>query len=319
MNCTASSSSASVGLEKTVLEAAECTPTTAVTLEGNAEKVIKYGHSLGEIPAAMWRLATNPIYMVTCLGSCMELAIVSGFLIFLPKYLETQFSLGKSEANLYAGGIAIPGACVGIFLGGYLLKRLQLSPKGAIQVVLFFNLLCMGLYTALYFLGCENVRMAGTTLPYTANSSSRTSHFESAFRPNLTSDCNLGCRCSSNDLEPVCDIRNKISYYSPCFAGCTSVDRYGQNIQNYSNCACLPSTASSAAVVLQAAGPSSLSEVTMIPLVVPGPCPQHCNAMMPFMVLLFFITLVVSITQMPVVMITLRYALLSANLVLILS
>lgn len=99
----------------------------------------------------------------------MELAIVSGFLIFLPKYLETQFSLGKSQANLFAGGIAIPGACFGIFLGGYLLKRLQLSPKGAIQLVMFFNLVCMGLYTALYFLGCENVRMAGTTLPY-ANS-----------------------------------------------------------------------------------------------------------------------------------------------------
>ena len=39
--------------------------------------------------------------MVPCLGSCMELAIVSGFLIFLPKYLETQFSLGKLEANMF--------------------------------------------------------------------------------------------------------------------------------------------------------------------------------------------------------------------------
>ncbi len=38
--------------------------------------------------------------MVPCLGSCMELAIVSGFLIFPPKYLETQFSLGK--LGLYA-------------------------------------------------------------------------------------------------------------------------------------------------------------------------------------------------------------------------
>lgn len=44
----------------------------------------------------------------------------------------------------------------------------------------------------------------------------------------------------------------------------------------------------------------------MVPLVTPGPCPQLCNAMLPFMVLLFIITLVVSITQMPVVMITLR-------------
>ena len=39
----------------------------------------------------------------------MELNIVSGFVVFLPKYLETQFSLGKSDASLYVGGIAIPG------------------------------------------------------------------------------------------------------------------------------------------------------------------------------------------------------------------
>ncbi|KAF7493582.1 Solute carrier organic anion transporter family member 3A1 [Sarcoptes scabiei] len=250
----------------------------------------KYGRKLGEIPSCMWRLATNPVYMVTCLGSCMELAIVSGFLIFLPKYLETQFSLGKSQANLFAGGIAIPGACFGIFLGGYVLKRFQLTPKGAIQVVLFFNIICMGLYTALYFLGCENVKMAGTTLPYVNYTSTR---FDS-FSVNLTSECNLGCRCSSNELEPVCDLRNKISYYSPCFAGCTSIDNT-RDIQNYSNCACLLSNNS-----------SSNHEVTMVPILTPGPCPQICTAMVPFMVLLFIITLVVSISQMPVVMITLR-------------
>lgn len=39
----------------------------------------------------------------------MELNIVSGFVVFLPKYLETQFSMGKSKASLYTGGIAIPG------------------------------------------------------------------------------------------------------------------------------------------------------------------------------------------------------------------
>ena len=85
---------------------------------------------LSNIPACMYKLLSNPIYIVTCLGSCMELCIVSGFLIFLPKYLETQFTIGKSQANLFAGGIAVPGACFGIFLGGYLLKKLQLKPKG---------------------------------------------------------------------------------------------------------------------------------------------------------------------------------------------
>lgn len=33
----------------------------------------------------------------------MELAIVSGFVVYLPKYLETQFSLGKSQASVFTG------------------------------------------------------------------------------------------------------------------------------------------------------------------------------------------------------------------------
>lgn len=56
-----------------------------------------------DIPRSMWRLACNPIYIVTCLGACMELIIVSGFVVFLPKYLETQFSLGKSQASVFTG------------------------------------------------------------------------------------------------------------------------------------------------------------------------------------------------------------------------
>ena len=48
-------------------------------------------------------------------------------------------------------------------------------------------------------------------------------------------------------------------------------------------------------------------EVTAVPLATAGPCPQVCQAMIPFMILLFVITLVVSITQMPLLMITLRY------------
>lgn len=62
-----------------------------------------YGRSIKDIPLSMWRLVSNPIYTVTCLGACMELMIVSGFIVFLPKYLETQFSLGKSQASVFTG------------------------------------------------------------------------------------------------------------------------------------------------------------------------------------------------------------------------
>jgi organic anion transporter 3A len=134
--------------------------------EAEQQYIERYGKDIKDIPRSIWKLLTNKIYIITCMGACMELIIVSGFIVFLPKYLETQFNLDKSTASMFTGGIAIPGACIGIFLGGYILKRLQLRPKGAVQLVIFFNFLCLGCYTMLFFFGCENIKMAGTTMPY---------------------------------------------------------------------------------------------------------------------------------------------------------
>ena len=41
-------------------------------------------------------------------------------------------------------------------------------------------------------------------------------------------------------------------------------------------------------------------EVTMIPMATAGPCYTNCQMVMPFMVLLFFMTLVVAVTQVHV-------------------
>ena len=148
-------------------------PKGKVVVDAEASAPEDYGKDLKDLPKCIWKLLTNWIYLVTCLGACMELVIVSGFIVFLPKYLETQFALSKSEASMLTGGTAIPGACIGIFLGGYLLKRLQLRPRGAIQLVMLFNLLCLCCYGVLFFLGCNNVKMAGATMPYNSDTKER--------------------------------------------------------------------------------------------------------------------------------------------------
>ena len=58
---------------------------------------------MADFPVAVWRLVTNPVYIVTCFGICCEVSIISGFVVFLPKYLETEFGSTKSAANLLTG------------------------------------------------------------------------------------------------------------------------------------------------------------------------------------------------------------------------
>ncbi|XP_035911156.1 solute carrier organic anion transporter family member 4A1 [Anopheles stephensi] len=264
-----------------------------------------YGKDIKDIPQSMWRLVTNPVYICTCLGACMELMIVSGFVVFLPKYLETQFSLGKSQASVFTGSIAVPGACIGIFIGGCILKRFQLKPKGAVQFVLISNLICLSCYGLLFFLGCENLKMAGTTIPY-YNS---TPHNVEPFQVNLTAACNFGCECHMYDVEPVCG-NNGLTYFSPCHAGCTAFS----SSSNYTNCACVQANVTNQSIYRGAEGAQAqalnaheaFAEVTVVPVATAGVCNTPCRTIYPFLILLFFMTFVVASTQMPLLMIVLR-------------
>ena len=65
---------------------------------------------LTNIPLSMLKLLVNPMYVMTCLGACMELIIVSGFIVFLPKYLETQFSLSNIQASIFTGELQFSNA-----------------------------------------------------------------------------------------------------------------------------------------------------------------------------------------------------------------
>jgi hypothetical protein len=46
--------------------------------------------------------------------------------------------------------------------------------------------------------------------------------------------------------------------------------------------------------------------VTMVPVATSGACYSECQMIFPFMILLFFMTLLVAVTQMPVLMLVLR-------------
>ena len=116
----------------------------------------------------MLRLVTNPVYIVTCLGACMELMIVSGFVVFLPKYLETQFRVTSYDASMIAAfcGILVMG--VGIVISGLVILKLKPSAKAVAAWIALTALVYSAGMVILMFVGCSMDDFAGYK-PSTSN------------------------------------------------------------------------------------------------------------------------------------------------------
>ncbi|XP_042173460.1 solute carrier organic anion transporter family member 3A1 [Oncorhynchus tshawytscha] len=176
------------------------------------------------IPKVTKHLLSNPVFTCISLAACMEIAVVAGFATFLGKYMEQQFNLTTSSANQLLGMTAIPCACLGIFLGGLLVKKLDLSALGAIRMAMGVNLVSTACYVSFLFLGCDTGPVAGVTVAYgnaTLRSWQRPEH-----------GCINNCNCYTASVSPVCG-SNGITYLSACFAGCLT--------PNLTSCMCISS------------------------------------------------------------------------------
>ncbi|KAG5270164.1 hypothetical protein AALO_G00189480 [Alosa alosa] len=170
------------------------------------------------IPKVTKHLLSNPVFTCVILAACMEIAVVAGFAAFLGKYLEQQFNLTTSSANQLLGMTAIPCACLGIFLGGLLVKRLDLSALGAIRLAMMVNVVSTACYVSFLFLGCDTGPIAGVTVAYGNESLGTWQKADAA--------CISGCDCYTTSLSPVCG-SNGVTYLSACLAGCTKPDLMG--------------------------------------------------------------------------------------------
>ncbi|KAI4535571.1 hypothetical protein MG293_014797 [Ovis ammon polii] len=226
------------------------------------------------IPKVTKHLLSNPVFTCIILAACMEIAVVAGFAAFLGKYLEQQFNLTTSSANQLLGMTAIPCACLGIFLGGLLVKKLSLSALGAIRMAMLVNLVSTACYVSFLFLGCDTGPVAGVTVPY-GNSSTP----GSALDP--YSSCNKNCECQTDSFTPVCGA-DGITYLSACFAGCSST--------NLTGCACLMTIPSENATVI------------------PGKCPSPgCQeAFLTFLCVMCVCSMIGAMAQTPSVIILIR-------------
>ncbi|XP_047009433.1 solute carrier organic anion transporter family member 3A1 isoform X1 [Ictalurus punctatus] len=235
------------------------------------------------IPKVTKHLLSNPVFTCIVLAACMEIAVVAGFAAFLGKYLEQQFNLTTTSANQLLGMTAIPCACLGIFMGGLLVKKLNLCALGAVRMAMLVNLISTTCYVSFLFLGCDTGPVAGVTIAYG----------NETLQPGQTPEapCISECNCYTSSVSPVCG-SNGVTYLSSCFAGCTRSISTGvlpRPAQNLTGCACIsgdgiPST------------------------VVPGKCPSPgCQeAFLIFLCVICACSMIGAMAQTPSVIILIR-------------
>ncbi|XP_036399817.1 solute carrier organic anion transporter family member 3A1-like [Megalops cyprinoides] len=207
-------------------------PSNGVLPHPEPNSTLSCCEQLRVIPKVTKHLLSNPVFTCIILAACMEIAVVAGFAAFLGKYLEQQFNLTTSSANQLLGMTAIPCACLGIFLGGLLVKKLNLSALGAVRMAMLVNLVSTACYVTFLFLGCDTGPVAGVTVTY-GNEILRAGQKPEA-------PCISHCNCLTSSVSPVCG-SNDVTYLSACFAGCTRT--------NLTGCTCISSDSSNATAV----------------------------------------------------------------------
>ncbi|XP_071777370.1 solute carrier organic anion transporter family member 3A1 isoform X1 [Centroberyx gerrardi] len=245
------------------------------------------------IPKVTKHLLSNPVFTCIILAACMEIGVVAGFAAFLGKYLEQQFNLTTTSANQLLGMTAIPCACLGIFMGGLLVKKLNLSALGAIRMAMLVNLISTACYVSFLFLGCDTGPVAGVTVTY-GNETLRVGQKPDA-------QCISHCNCFTSSISPVCG-SNGVTYLSACFAGCSRSARTGAS-STVSQVFTLPHYPSK-----NLTGCTCISSDSALATAVPGKCPTPgCQeAFLIFLCVICACSLIGAMAQTPSVIILIR-------------
>lgn len=248
---------------------------------------------LKDMPVALWTLLKNPTFAFLNLAGASEGLIIAGFCAFLPKVIENQFSVTAVWSGMLMGLITVPAGGGGTFLGGYLVKKFNLTCAGIIKLCLIATIIAT-LFTICFMLSCPNLTFAGVTATYYPSKTpftteARKMDLQHGIGYSLDSPCNSKCSCNRKHYDPICGV-DGVMYYSPCHAGC-SKELSMENSKVYLDCDCIVAPNST-----QDRGFDAINTM----------CETSCSNLWLFIALCFFVMLFTFIATMPALSATLR-------------
>ncbi|XP_014252613.1 solute carrier organic anion transporter family member 4A1-like isoform X2 [Cimex lectularius] len=192
--------------------------------------------TLKEFFPALFHIFKNFPFMFLTFAGCWEAIILSGMGAFMPKLLRRQFGFSSPKVATIMGSVAIPSCLIGLLLGGYVIKKWNLSTTSILK-------LCIALTSAAGFLQTGLLIFCKENVPNDLVEIIGTNDNIELLRWGLEEKCNANCNCGQAIYFPICDVNNA-SYFSPCTAGCRDFRVISKSSKFYYNCSCIKSKSS---------------------------------------------------------------------------
>ncbi|NXR95591.1 SO1C1 protein, partial [Hypocryptadius cinnamomeus] len=187
--------------------------------------------SVADFLPALRKLFGNPIFVVFIFLTILQYNSLVGIITYETKFMEQQFNVSVAKAIFLIGVILLPVTILGMFLGGFLIKKFKLHITEMAKFACITFLVAYLLNLLYFTCSCEVLQVAGLTAPY-----SGMKHLSSS-KHIYTASCNAECSCKVDQWDPVCG-DNGITYMTACFAGCKSSSGTGRNMV-FHNCSCV--------------------------------------------------------------------------------
>ncbi|CAL1537422.1 unnamed protein product [Lymnaea stagnalis] len=208
---------------------------------------------------SMLRLLKNPVYACITVSNGVHIMCVSGMMAFMPKYLETQYTMPAWQANMYLGTLNVFAASLGTVVGGCVTTKFKLSPMSCLKLVILCKVFGSVVVAIGFVTGCDQpIIHKGYTQDMELS----------------TGTCIHNCNCDNQNFFPICGADDRI-YFSPCHAGCTSADITTMFV----NCSCLSTNTTQTATS--------------------GLCDSQCNKHVIYLSVMFFGSLIMATGIMP--------------------
>uniref|UniRef100_T1J4Q6 Solute carrier organic anion transporter family member n=1 Tax=Strigamia maritima TaxID=126957 RepID=T1J4Q6_STRMM len=200
--------------------------------------------SIKDFPSAIKRVLNNNILIALTFEANFYLLGIVGFGTFMPKYLEAQFGQSASTASIITGSsTSVAVMIIGLVSSGFIIKYFKPRPRVLSGYSIFLGVLHFVTLIVCMNIVCEEIVIIEGN--FTADNLLQ-----------LSTSCNADCLCTTEKFTPVCDQSLQQTYFSACYAGCTT---YNASSKSYSNCNCVDSSLTEEALEL-------------------GKCPTDCNA-----------------------------------------